>query len=50
VGGVSGTLSASASRYTTSPTRCARGKVFAKTGTLRDAIGLAGTHAAPAAG
>ena len=42
VGGVSGTLSASASRYTTSPTRCARGKVFAKTGTLRDAIGLAG--------
>ena len=42
VGGVSGTLSASASRYTTRPTVCARGKVFAKTGTLRDAIGLAG--------
>jgi serine-type D-Ala-D-Ala carboxypeptidase/endopeptidase (penicillin-binding protein 4) len=39
VAGVSGTLS---SRYSTSPTICARGKVFAKTGTLRDAIGLAG--------
>ncbi len=39
VGGVSGTLS---SRYSTKPTICARGKVFAKTGTLRDAIGLAG--------
>ncbi len=39
VGGVTGTL---ASRYRTSPTICARGKVFAKTGTLRDAIALAG--------
>lgn len=39
VGGVTGTLSG---RYKTRPTSCARGKVFAKTGTLRDAIGLAG--------
>ena len=39
VGGATGTL---ASRYRTSPTICARGKVFAKTGTLRDAIALAG--------
>lgn len=39
VAGVTGTL---ASRYRTRPTICARGKVFAKTGTLRDAIGLAG--------
>jgi len=42
VGGVSGTLSARAHRYTTAPTKCARGRVFAKTGTLHDAIGLAG--------
>ena len=42
VGGVSGTLSPRARRYTTAPTRCARGQVFAKTGTLHDAIGLAG--------
>ena len=39
VGGRSGTL---ASRYSTAPTRCAAGKVFAKTGTLHDAIALAG--------
>ena len=39
VGGRSGTL---ASRYATAPTRCAAGKVFAKTGTLHDAIALAG--------
>ena len=39
VAGVSGTLH---SRFTTAPTRCARAKVFAKTGTLFDTIGLAG--------
>jgi D-alanyl-D-alanine carboxypeptidase/D-alanyl-D-alanine-endopeptidase (penicillin-binding protein 4) len=39
VAGVSGTLH---SRFTTAPTRCARSKVFAKTGTLFDTIGLAG--------
>ncbi|HET7900794.1 MAG TPA: D-alanyl-D-alanine carboxypeptidase [Candidatus Nanopelagicales bacterium] len=42
IGGVDGTLSARAGRFTTTPTVCARGEVFAKTGTLRDAIGLAG--------
>jgi D-alanyl-D-alanine carboxypeptidase/D-alanyl-D-alanine-endopeptidase (penicillin-binding protein 4) len=42
VGGVSGTLSARTGRYTTAPTRCARGKVQAKTGTLHDAVALAG--------
>lgn len=42
VGGVSGTLKAANGRFTTSPTRCARGDVFAKTGTLFDTIGLAG--------
>jgi D-alanyl-D-alanine carboxypeptidase/D-alanyl-D-alanine-endopeptidase (penicillin-binding protein 4) len=42
VAGVSGTLSARAHRFTTRPTKCARGLVFAKTGTLHDAIGLAG--------
>lgn len=39
VAGVSGTL---ANRYRSKPTRCAAGRVFAKTGTLHDAIGLAG--------
>jgi serine-type D-Ala-D-Ala carboxypeptidase/endopeptidase (penicillin-binding protein 4) len=42
VGGVSGTLSASYHRFDTSPTICARGKVFAKTGSLHDVIALAG--------
>jgi D-alanyl-D-alanine carboxypeptidase/D-alanyl-D-alanine-endopeptidase (penicillin-binding protein 4) len=42
VAGVSGTLAARDGRFTTRPTVCARGKVFAKTGTLFDAIGLAG--------
>ncbi len=42
VGGVSGTLAPHDKRFTTAPTRCARGKVFAKTGTLHDTIGLAG--------
>ena len=39
VAGVSGTLH---SRFTSAPTRCAKSKVFAKTGTLFDTIGLAG--------
>ncbi len=39
VGGVSGTLQ---HRFTSAPTRCAARKVFAKTGTLFDTIGLAG--------
>jgi serine-type D-Ala-D-Ala carboxypeptidase/endopeptidase (penicillin-binding protein 4) len=39
VAGNSGTLDA---RFTARPTSCARGKVYAKTGTLFDTIGLAG--------
>jgi D-alanyl-D-alanine carboxypeptidase/D-alanyl-D-alanine-endopeptidase (penicillin-binding protein 4) len=42
VGGVSGTLKAAYGRYSTAPTKCARGKVSAKTGTLHDTVGLAG--------
>jgi serine-type D-Ala-D-Ala carboxypeptidase/endopeptidase (penicillin-binding protein 4) len=42
VAGVSGTLAARDGRFTARPTSCARGKVFAKTGTLFDTIGLAG--------
>ncbi len=42
VGGKTGTLSASTGRFTTWPSRCATGKVFAKTGTLFDTIGLSG--------
>jgi D-alanyl-D-alanine carboxypeptidase/D-alanyl-D-alanine-endopeptidase (penicillin-binding protein 4) len=42
VGGVSGTLQSKYGRYDTSPSSCAKGHVFAKTGTLKDAIGLAG--------
>ena len=42
VGGRSGTLSASTGRFTTWPSRCAAGRVFAKTGTLFDTIGLSG--------
>ena len=44
VAGVSGTL---AGRYRSKPTRCAAGRVFAKTGTLHDAIGLAGYARGP---
>jgi D-alanyl-D-alanine carboxypeptidase/D-alanyl-D-alanine-endopeptidase (penicillin-binding protein 4) len=39
VAGRSGTL---VNRFRTKPTLCARGDVFAKTGTLHDALGLAG--------
>jgi D-alanyl-D-alanine carboxypeptidase/D-alanyl-D-alanine-endopeptidase (penicillin-binding protein 4) len=42
VAGVSGTLDDAYGRYATAPTRCARGKVFAKTGTLFDTVALAG--------
>ena len=42
VGGVSGTLAARDGRFNSAPTKCARGKVFAKTGTLFDTVGLAG--------
>jgi D-alanyl-D-alanine carboxypeptidase/D-alanyl-D-alanine-endopeptidase (penicillin-binding protein 4) len=42
VGGVTGTLKARNGRFSTTPTICARGKVFAKTGTLFDTVGLAG--------
>ena len=38
----SGTLSPSNGRYLTPPTSCARGKVWAKTGTLFDTIALSG--------
>jgi len=42
VGGVSGTLQRSYGRYDTSPTSCAAGKVWGKTGSLFDTIALAG--------
>jgi D-alanyl-D-alanine carboxypeptidase/D-alanyl-D-alanine-endopeptidase (penicillin-binding protein 4) len=42
VGGVSGTLQSAYGRFNTDPTRCARGLVHAKTGTLFDTVGLAG--------
>jgi serine-type D-Ala-D-Ala carboxypeptidase/endopeptidase (penicillin-binding protein 4) len=40
--GRSGTLAPGYGRYTTKPSRCARGKVLAKTGTLYDTITLSG--------
>lgn len=42
IGGRSGTLAARNGRYTTKPSACAAGKVWAKTGTLFDTIGLSG--------
>jgi serine-type D-Ala-D-Ala carboxypeptidase/endopeptidase (penicillin-binding protein 4) len=42
VAGRTGTLSAAHSRFTTSPAKCAAGRIQAKTGTLADAISLAG--------
>ncbi|HRY08755.1 MAG: D-alanyl-D-alanine carboxypeptidase/D-alanyl-D-alanine-endopeptidase [Actinobacteria bacterium] len=42
IGGRTGTLSAGTGRYTTNPSKCAAGQVFAKTGTLFDTIGLSG--------
>ena len=40
--GIDGTLNTSYGRYSTSPSSCARGKVYAKTGSLSDAIALSG--------
>lgn len=42
VSGVSGTLASRFGRYTTWPSACAKGKIKAKTGTLRDVVALAG--------
>ncbi|MEZ0068106.1 D-alanyl-D-alanine carboxypeptidase/D-alanyl-D-alanine-endopeptidase (penicillin-binding protein 4) [Streptacidiphilus sp. MAP12-20] len=42
VAGVDGTLGPAYGRFTTWPSDCARGKVMAKTGTLHDAVALAG--------
>jgi D-alanyl-D-alanine carboxypeptidase/D-alanyl-D-alanine-endopeptidase (penicillin-binding protein 4) len=42
VSGRTGTLAARYQRYTTSPSRCAAGKITAKTGTLNDAVALSG--------
>jgi serine-type D-Ala-D-Ala carboxypeptidase/endopeptidase (penicillin-binding protein 4) len=42
VAGVSGTLTPAYGRYSTSPSRCAAGRVQAKTGTLFDTIALSG--------
>jgi D-alanyl-D-alanine carboxypeptidase/D-alanyl-D-alanine-endopeptidase (penicillin-binding protein 4) len=42
VGGRSGTLDSRYLRFTSSPSRCAAGEVFAKTGTLFDTISLSG--------
>lgn len=42
VSGKTGTLRASYGRFTASTSKCAVGKVSAKTGTLRDAVALAG--------
>ncbi|MBM6401620.1 D-alanyl-D-alanine carboxypeptidase/D-alanyl-D-alanine endopeptidase [Phycicoccus sonneratiae] len=40
--GRTGTLAAKYSRFTTAPSSCAAGKVWAKTGTLNDVVSLAG--------
>jgi D-alanyl-D-alanine carboxypeptidase/D-alanyl-D-alanine-endopeptidase (penicillin-binding protein 4) len=42
VAGQTGTLKASWDRFTSSTSKCAAGKVYAKTGTLSDAVSLAG--------
>ena len=42
ISGVSGTLDSKYGRFTTKQSRCARGEVRAKTGTLFDTIGLSG--------
>ena len=41
-GGRTGTLKASAKRFSSKPARCAAGMIQAKTGTVADAIALAG--------
>lgn len=47
VSGRSGTLSAALGRFSTSPTRCAKGLISAKTGTLDDVAALAGYAEGP---
>jgi D-alanyl-D-alanine carboxypeptidase/D-alanyl-D-alanine-endopeptidase (penicillin-binding protein 4) len=42
IAGQTGTLRASWDRFTSSTSKCAAGKVYAKTGTLSDAVSLAG--------
>lgn len=42
VSGRTGTLAARYKRYTTAPSKCARGEITAKTGTLNDAVALSG--------
>lgn len=42
VAGRSGTLAAKYHRYTAAPSKCAAGKITAKTGTLNDAVALTG--------
>jgi D-alanyl-D-alanine carboxypeptidase/D-alanyl-D-alanine-endopeptidase (penicillin-binding protein 4) len=42
VSGLTGTLAARYKRYTATPSKCAAGKVTAKTGTLNDAVALSG--------
>lgn len=46
ISGRSGTLDDRYGRYSTKPSRCARGKIRAKTGTLFDTIGLTGVTTA----
>jgi D-alanyl-D-alanine carboxypeptidase/D-alanyl-D-alanine-endopeptidase (penicillin-binding protein 4) len=46
ISGVTGTLSADLGRYTTWPSKCARGDIRAKTGTLRDVVTLSGVATA----
>lgn len=45
ISGRSGTLDDRFGRYTTKPSRCARGRIRAKTGTLYDTVGLTGVTA-----
>jgi len=40
--GISGTLAPKSARYVSAPTRCARGLIRAKTGSLRDVVALSG--------
>lgn len=42
VAGVTGSLRPARGRFVTAPSKCAAGKIWAKTGLLRDVVGLAG--------
>lgn len=42
IAGLTGSLSASRGRFNTPPSQCAKGRILAKTGTLRDVVALAG--------